>query len=102
MTRKDGLLHEAVTIMNIVEPPNRVTFERDEGQEYLVGARVSVHAMNGLFRTVILSPSDGTHLVTRCEKIRDIGWQALRISLRRLDPRQSDAAPSVGVALEIG
>jgi len=82
----------------MVDPTYRVTFERDDGQEYGVGARVSVHAMNGLFRTLAPNPSNGAYRVTRCERIRDAGWQALRISLQMVSLPGPDAAlaPVVG------
>jgi hypothetical protein len=60
----------------------RVVFERDHGQAYDVGTRVTVHAMNKLLRTVALSPAVGNYRVTRCERIRDAGWKALRVSLQ--------------------
>ena len=59
----------------------RVTFERDEGQDYPIGTRVSAHAMDDTFRTLALNPSSGDYLVTRCERVRDVGWKALRVSL---------------------
>ena len=59
----------------------RVTFERDEGQSYPVGTRVSVHTMDAVCHTLTLNPSSGDYRVTRCEHIRDVGWKALRISL---------------------
>jgi len=59
----------------------RVTFERDEGQDYPVGTRVTAHAMDVMYRTLALDPSSGDYLVTRCEHIRDVGWKALRVSL---------------------
>jgi hypothetical protein len=70
----------------------RVTFERDEGQQYDVGARVTVHAMNGSFRTLALNPSNGSYQVTRSERVRDTGWQALRVSLHLVSQSGSDAA----------
>jgi hypothetical protein len=59
----------------------RVAFERDVGQDYPVGTRVTAHAMDDMFRTVALNPSSGNYLVTRCEHIRDVNWRALRVSL---------------------
>ena len=76
----------------------RVTFERDEGQEYGVGARVSVHAMDSLLRTLDLDPSNGTYQVTRCERIRDTGWKALRISLQLVNQPGSECALAPMVA----
>jgi len=64
----------------------RVTFERDEGQEYPVGTRVTAHAMDVAYRTLSLNPSNGDYLVTRCERIRDVGWRALRVSLVLAEP----------------
>jgi hypothetical protein len=98
MTSEDELLQESVETIHIGEPTYRVAFERDDGQEYGVGARVTVHAMNSLFRTVDLNPSSGNYQVMRCERIRDTGWKALRISLHLVNPPESDAAPSVRVA----
>ena len=63
----------------------RVTFERDEGQDYPVGTRVGAHAMDVMYRTLALNPSSGDYLVTRCERIRDVGWRALRVSLARAE-----------------
>jgi hypothetical protein len=59
----------------------RVAFEHDEGQDYPVGARVTAHAMDAMYRTLTLNPSSGDYLVTRCERIREPGWKALRVSL---------------------
>ena len=59
----------------------RVTFERDVGQDYPVGTRVTAHTMDNTFRTLVLNPSSGNYLVTRCEHIRDVNWRALRVSL---------------------
>ena len=59
----------------------RVAFERDEGQDYPVGTRVTAHAMDIMYRTLALNPASGEYLVTRCERIRDVGWSALRVSL---------------------
>jgi hypothetical protein len=64
-----------------------VTFERDEGQEYPVGTRVGVHAMDAAYRTLALDPGDGAYVVTRCERIRDVGWRALRVSLTVYEAR---------------
>lgn len=66
----------------MTEPAYRVSFERDEGQGYEIGARVSVHQMDHRFRTVRLDPDSGNYFVTRCERIRDTMWQALRLSLQ--------------------
>src|SRR5688572_10602565 len=63
----------------MTEPAYRVSFERDEGQGYEIGARVSVHQMDHRFRTVRLDPDSGNYFVTRCERIRDTTWQALRL-----------------------
>ena len=59
----------------------RVAFERDVGQHYPVGTRVTAHAMDDMFRTLALNPSSGNYVVTRCEHISDVGWRALRVSL---------------------
>jgi hypothetical protein len=59
----------------------RVAFEIDEGQDYPVGTRVTAHALDALYRTLTLNPSNGDYLVTRCERIRDPSWKALRVSL---------------------
>jgi hypothetical protein len=85
MTRGNEFLHDDVDMMRAGVPSSRVTFERDEGQEYGVGARVNVHPMNTVYRTLQLSPSDGQYSVTRCERIRDTGWQGLRVSLQLVD-----------------
>jgi hypothetical protein len=83
----------------MTEPTYRVSFERDEGQGYDVGARVSVHPMDDRFRTIRLNPAGGTYLVTRCERIRDTTWQALRISLQLwIEPLAEAAAGSVQAA----
>jgi hypothetical protein len=82
------------------EQTYRVAFERDEGQQYSVGARVTVHAMNGLFRTVTPSPADGDYRVLRCERIRDVGWQALRVSLFRATPSEAEATSLTMVAAD--
>jgi hypothetical protein len=82
----------------MADPTYRVTFERDDGQEYGVGARVSVRAMDSLFRTVELNPTNGTYRVTRCERIRDVGWKALRISLQVVTQPGPDAALTSTVA----
>ena len=58
-----------------------VTFERDEGQDYPVGTRVTAHPMDAACRTLALNPSGGDYVVIRCEHIRDVGWRALRVSL---------------------
>jgi hypothetical protein len=83
---------------DISESTSRVTFERDDGQEYGVGTRVNVHAMNGLFRTLDPNPTDGSYRVTRCERIRDTGWKALRISLHRVNQPSSGVVPLAAVA----
>ena len=64
----------------------RVTFECDEGQDYPVGTRVTAHAMDVAYRTLSPNPSSGDYLVTRCERIRDVGWRALRVSLVLTEP----------------
>lgn len=84
------------------ETTYRVTFERDEGQEYRVGARVTVHAMNSLFRTIAPDPTTGTYLVARCERVRDVGWKALRVSLQLLELPSPDAAPFTKVTVDRG
>ena len=91
--REDEPLGEHPEHLPKSEPTYRVAFERDEGQEYGVGAQVTVHAMNSLFRTVELDPSSGNYRVMRCERIRDTGWKALRISLHRVNQ------PSPGAVL---
>ena len=80
------------------DPTYRVTFERDEGQEYRIGARVAVHPMNSLFRTIDPNPLTGNYLVMRCERVRNVGWQALRVSLHRVDLPDADAAPFTDAA----
>lgn len=106
ITGEAELLRERVENPPVNEPTNlpthRVTFERDEGQEYSVGARVTVHAMNSLFRTIDLNPSTGTYLVARCERVRDVGWQALRVSLQLLELPGTDAAPFKMAAVDRG
>ena len=72
--------------MQMTQMTTRVTFERDEGQDYSVGTRVSAHAMDDMFRTLELNPSSGDYLVTRCEHARDVGWRALRVSLTLAEP----------------
>jgi hypothetical protein len=64
----------------------RVAFERDEGQDYPVGARVTAHPMDVAYRTLALNPSSGDYVVIRCERIRDVGWRALRVSLALAEP----------------
>jgi hypothetical protein len=86
-------LQERIEIALLDEPTYRVTFERDEGQAYGVGARVTVHPMNRLFRTIDPDPSTGEYLVMRCERVRDVGWKALRVSLHLVGPPDVDAAP---------
>ena len=92
MAREEEQLQESVEIAPMDEPTYRVTFERDEGQQYGVGARVTVHAMNGLFRTLKPDPFNGRYRVTRCERISDTGWKALRVSLHLINRSGSDAA----------
>jgi hypothetical protein len=77
-------------------PSFRVAFERDEGQDYTVGARVNVHPMNIVYRTLQLSPSDGQYSVTRCERIRDTGWKGLRVSLQLVDQASASVPGSMG------
>ena len=89
--REDEPLREHLEHPPTSEPTYRVAFERDEGQEYGVGARVTVHTMDSLFRTVELDPSSGNYQVVRCERIRDTGWKALRISLHRVNQQGPDA-----------
>jgi hypothetical protein len=91
-------LHESIDVLPMDEPTYRVAFERDDGQEYGVGARVAVHNMNSGFRTVALSPTSGDYRVMRCERIRDTGWKALRISLKRIARPASDGIASALVA----
>lgn len=74
----------------MADPTFLVTFERDEGQQYGVGARVSVHAMNGRLRTLVPDPLNGSHRVTRCERIRNPGWKALRVSLQLVNSTVAD------------
>jgi hypothetical protein len=76
----------------MADPSYRVTFERDDGQEYRAGARVTVRAMDSLFRTLDLNPSTGRYRVTRCERVRATGWKALRISLQLVDQPVAEAA----------
>jgi hypothetical protein len=90
-------LHESIDVLPVDEPTYRVAFERDDGQEYGVGVRVAVHDMNSGFRTVVLSPTSGDYRVTRCERIRDAGWKALRISLERIVRPASDGVASARV-----
>jgi hypothetical protein len=101
-TREDEQLQERVEISPTDEPAYRVTFERDEGQEYRVGARVTVHPMNSLFRTIDPDPSTGNYLVMRCERVRDVGWKALRVSLHLVNLPGADAAPITVVAHDRG
>ena len=84
------------------EATHRVTFERDDGQAYRVGARVTLHPMNSLFRTIDPDPSTGNYLVMRCERVRDVGWKALRVSLRLLKLPAVDAAPVTMAAVDRG
>jgi hypothetical protein len=96
MTRKDALLRESMEMDHMSAPMTesrfRVAFELDEGQQYDVGARVTVHAMNGAFRTVAMNPSSGNYRVMRCERVGDIGWRALRISLHHIALSGSDGS----------
>jgi hypothetical protein len=64
---------------------SRVTFELDEGQDYLVGTRVTVRPMDTDFRTLALNPASGEYVVTQCERIQAVGWKALRVSLDMMD-----------------
>jgi hypothetical protein len=89
--REDDLVQERVETPTMADPTYRVTFERDDGQQYGVGTRVSVHAMNSQCRTLALNPSSGSYRVTRCEQVRDTGWKALRVSLH-LDSQPGSAA----------
>ena len=98
VTRGDELLHKTIETVCLSKPTRRVTFERDEGQEYAIGARVAVHPMNSLFRTVDLDPSHGSYQVTRCERVCDVGWKALRISLDLVTSARSAAPLSPMVA----
>jgi hypothetical protein len=93
MTREDEQLQERSEIAPLDKPTYRVTFERDEGQAYRVGARVGVHPMNRLFRTINPDPSTGEYLVVRCERVRNVGWKALRVSLHLVGLPGVDAAP---------
>ena len=79
------------------DPSDHVAFERDEGQEYGVGARVTVHAMNSAYRTLAPNPTHGDYQVTRCERIRDVGWKALRISLRPVSLRDLSGPVSMTI-----
>jgi hypothetical protein len=81
----------------MADPTYRVTFERDEGQQYDIGARVTVHAMNGSIRTLALNPSNGRYQVTRSERVRDLGWRALRVSLLLVDQAITDVALALSV-----
>jgi hypothetical protein len=94
--REDDLLQERVVTTILADPTYRVTFERDDGQQYTVGARVTVHAMNGLFRTLKPDPLNGSYQVTRCERIRDTNWKALRVSLHLIN--QAGSIQSVSSA----
>lgn len=99
---EDDPLQERVETTTMTDSTYRVTFERDDGQQYDVGARVTVHAMDGLFRTLALNPSDGEYLVWRCERICDASWKALRVSLHLVKQSASDAALAVSdVALTV-
>jgi hypothetical protein len=59
----------------------RVTFEIDEGQDYPVGTRVAVRAMDAAYRTLAVDPLGGEFVVARCERSRDAWWKALRVTL---------------------
>ena len=72
----------------------RVTFERDEGQDYPVGTRVTAHAMDVAYRTLALDPSSGKYVVARCERIRDVGWRGLRVSLALAGSPTSSQVPT--------
>jgi hypothetical protein len=89
--RQDDLLQELVESITMADLNYRVTFERDEGQQYDIGARVTVHAMNGSLRTLALNPSNGRYQVMRSERVRDVGWRALRVSLLLVEQSLSDA-----------
>jgi hypothetical protein len=89
--REDDLLQERVETTPLTDSTYRVTFEQDDGQQYAVGARVTVHAMNGLFRTLKPDPVNGSYRVTRCERISDTTWKALRVSLHLVRQSVSDA-----------
>ena len=102
ITRESELSRERVENVPMHELTHRVTFERDEGQEYSVGTRVTVHAMNGLFRTIDPNPSTGDYLVTRCERVCDVGWKALRVSLHLLELPGTNAAPFTKAAVDRG
>jgi len=82
----------------MADPTYRETFERDDGQQYGVGARVSVHAMDGRFRTLDVNPSSGRYRVMRCDQIRAPGWKALRVSLHLVDQPGSDPVLASPVA----
>jgi hypothetical protein len=58
-----------------------VTFEIDEGQNYPVGTRVVVHAMDAAHRTLAVDPLGGDFAEARCERSRDAWWKALRVTL---------------------
>src|SRR5688572_22435981 len=100
--REEDQLQERVEISRTDDPTYRVTFERDEGQEYRIGARVAVHPMNSLFRTIAPDPATGSYLVMRCERVRDVGWKALRVSLHLVNLPGADAAPFSVVADDLG
>jgi hypothetical protein len=69
----------------MTKPMTRVAFEHDEGQDYPVGARVTPHALDATYRTLTVDPSSGDYRVTRCDRIREPGWNALRVSLARAE-----------------
>jgi hypothetical protein len=89
--REHHLLRERVEAPTMADPTYRVTFERDDGQQYGVGARVSVHAMDSQFRTLDVNPASGRYRVMRCDRIRATGWKALRVSLHLVDQPRVDA-----------
>ena len=91
----DELLHRNVDTMRMSGPINRVAYERDEGQTYSIGARVDLHPMDTVYRMLQPRPADGQYSVTRCERIRDTGWQALRVSLQLVDQPGASAPGSM-------
>ena len=90
MIREDNLLQERVDTTTLADPTYRVTFEQDDGQQYTVGARVTVHAMNGLFRTLKPEPLTGSYQVARCERVSGSNWKALRVSLHLVNQSPPD------------
>ena len=91
MTGEDELLQESVETIQMIEPICRVTFERDEGQQSGIGARVAVHALNTQSCTLVLEPVNGSCRVTRYERVRAVGWKALRVNLQHLMSPASQA-----------